>query len=329
MINVDREALEELLRHASPRPAPSPDEVAAARASVRAEWRDLTGKRQARRRVIQYAVAATVLVGVFAAFNVFRAPIVETVQVATIEKSIGPVYLLGEEAELRETIDLDNILSGQTIVTGSGAGLAVALRNGGSVRVDEHSRIQFTDERSIFLESGRIYFDSQASSLVADTDNTPKLTLRTELGDVEHKGTQYMTAVDSSQLVVTVREGQVSIDGMYFDHVASPGQQVTLAGSTQPSILSISSHSDAWSWVYRTTPAADVDGKSLHEFLSWVCREMGLELRFEGQAEAIARDAVLKGTIDTEPAEALRLRLATAALDWRIDEGVIYISDRS
>ena len=56
---------------------------------------------------------------------------------------------------------------------------------------------------------------------------------------------------------------------------------------------------------------------------------MGLELRFEGQAESIAHKAVLKGTIDTEPAEALRLRLATAALAWRIEEGVIYITDES
>ena len=75
-------------------------------------------------------------------------------------------------------------------------------------------------------------------------------------------------------------------------------------------------------------PAADVDGKSLHEFLLWACRETGLELRYEGRAEQVARhDAILKGIIDTEPLDALRLRLATAALDWRIDEGVITVSE--
>jgi hypothetical protein len=56
---------------------------------------------------------------------------------------------------------------------------------------------------------------------------------------------------------------------------------------------------------------------------------MGLEMQFEGQAETVARSAILKGRIDTAPAEALRLRLATAALDWRIEEGVIYITDGS
>ena len=46
-----------------------------------------------------------------------------------------------------------------------------------------------------------------------------------------------------------------------------------------------------------------------------------------GNAEAVARDTVLRGRIDAEPAQALRLRLATTALEWRIEEGVIHISE--
>jgi hypothetical protein len=270
-----------------------------------------------------------VLLGVFAAFNVFRGPTIEAVQVATIEKNIGAVYLLGEESELRETSDLANIMSGQVIVTGAGAGLSIAWGSGGSIRIDENSRIKFIDSQSVFLDSGRVYFDSQRAPMVAgiDAGGAPAVTLHTEFGDIEHLGTQYMTAVAADTLVVSVREGQVAIDGKYHDHLASPGQQVTISGSAQPSVLSISTYGETWSWVNRTTPSADVDGKSLHEFLTWACREMGLELAFEGQAETVAKGAILRGTIDTEPAEALRVRVATAALNWRIDEGVIYISD--
>ncbi len=330
MTNVDHEALEDLLRHASPRPTPSKDDEAGVRAAVHREWRELTGRRQARRRIVQYAMAATVLIGVFAGFNLFRGPTVAAIQVATIEKNIGPVYLLGEGAELRETSDLANIMSGQVIVTGANAGLSIEWGSGGSIRIDEHTRVEFTDRQSVFLESGRVYIDSQHAPPVAELDagGPSGVTLRTEFGDIEHLGTQYMTEIDADTLVVSVREGQVAIDGTYHEHVASPGQQVRLRGALQPSVLSINGYGEAWAWVNRTTPTADVDGKSLHEFLTWVCREMGLELEFEGQAEAVARDAILKGRIDTEPAEALRQRLATAALDWRIDEGVIYISDR-
>lgn len=329
MSNVEHDALEDLLRHASPRPAPAPETVAAAKEALRDEWREVAGRRRARRRVVRYAIAATALVGVFAMFSVLQTPVVEPVQVATIEKSFGSVYLLGEQAELRKTTDLSNVLSGQTIVTGDDAGLALAWGNGGSMRIDGNTRIRFSDEGAVFLESGRIYFDSRYSSLIAgiDAGGDSILRIRTDLGDVSHMGTQYMTEVGEDRLVVSVREGEVAVDGKYHNRTISSGQQVTLAGQQQPSIMNVSRAGAMWHWVNQTTPIADVDGKTLHEFLVWVCRDMGLNLQFEGQAEFVARSAVLKGRIDSAPADALRLRLATADLHSRIDGGTIYISE--
>ena len=40
-------------------------------------------------------------------------------------------------------------------------------------------------------------------------------------------------------------------------------------------------------------------------------RELGLDVRFDGEAESIARSAILRGTIDTQPADALRLQAVT------------------
>jgi len=328
MSNVENDALEDLLRNASPRPVPAVEDVVAAKAAVRDEWRDLTGKRRRYRRILNYAVAATVLVAAFAGFNLFRAPVEATVQVASIEKSFGSVYLLGEQSELRETLGLSAVLSGQTILTGDGAGLALAWGAGGSLRVDEGTRIQFTDSRTVILEEGRVYFDSTPmlfANLVAR--DSPTFIVETELGEVRHIGTQYMTEVDGDKLIVSVREGQVSVDGRYRDQDVSSGQQATFAGQQRPSVLSVSRSGEMWDWLQRTTPVADVDGKTMHEFLVWVCREMGLDLEFEGQAEAIAKEAILKGKIDTLPADAMRYRLATADLHSRIDGGTVYISD--
>ena len=142
-----------------------------------------------------------------------------------------------------------------------------------------------------------------------------------------HLGTQYMAEIEGDELVVSVREGNVLIRGRLYEQQVDTGQQATLAGSQRPSLLSISRSGTQWDWVARTMPAADVDGRTLSEFLDWVSRELGLELRFEGDAEVVAHEAILRGTVDTLPEDALRLRLATAALDWRIEEGVIYISD--
>jgi hypothetical protein len=323
------DVLEELLKHAAPRPTPSASDEAVVRDAVRAEWQVVSGRRQSRRRVLTYAIAATVLIGVFSVFNVFRAPVADVVQVAAIEKSFGPIYLLGEKSELRETQELANVLSGQTIVTGNQAGMALAWGKGGSMRMDESTRVEFIDDETVYLKYGRIYFDSEPSPLTAGiaAGDTGGFVIHTEHGKVAHVGTQFMTGVDAATLTVSVREGQVAVHGEYHRHIASSGERVTLSGRQRPSVLSISRSGESWGWVSLTSPAADVDGKTVHEFLLWACREMGLELQFEGRAEQIAQGAILRGSIATAPAEALRQRLATAALEWRIDEGVIYVSD--
>lgn len=325
----EHDALDDLLRHAQPRPVPAPEDMAAVRAAVRNEWQAITGRRIVRRRIMQFAIAATVVLGAFITLNMSQRPSGIPVTVATIEKSTGPIYLLGESAELRPTNNIDTVMAGQTIVTGADATLALAWGNGGSVRIDERTRVRFDSDESLFVEVGRVYFDSKGSLIAGiDAGGVTRLSIRTEFGELQHLGTQYMAAVARDSLVVSVREGRVGVDGRFYDETILAGQQGTWAGRQRPNVLSISRSGPAWEWVGRTTPAADVDGKTLHEFLSWVCREMGLDVRFEGETEAIAHDAILKGRIDTVPAEALRLRLATAALEYRIEGDVIYISNR-
>ncbi|MGB5449753.1 MAG: FecR family protein [Woeseiaceae bacterium] len=323
------EALEQLLKRATRRPMPSPADEATVRRAVRAEWQDVSGRHQSRRRLVSFAIAASVVISVFAVFNLFRLPVVEAVQVASIEKSFGSVYLLGESSELRETRDLSNVVSGQTIVTGSQAGIGLAWGNGGSMRMDENTRVEFVNDETVYLKSGRIYFDSSPPALIAgiSAGDSAEFVVQTDLGEVAHVGTQFMTGMNAGTLTVSVREGQVAVEGVYHSEVASSGEQLTLSGRQRPAVLSIGRSGESWEWVNRTSPSANVDGKTLHEFLLWACRELGLEIEWEGQAEEVARDAILRGRIDTEPADALRQRLATAALEWHIDEGVIYVGE--
>ena len=148
---------------------PSADVAETARAAIRYEWRSLVVRRRRRHRIVQFGAAAAILLGLFAAFNLLRAPALPAVQVASIDKSFGSVYVLGEQAELRQTGDLAAIMAGQTIVTGPDAGLAVAWGGGGSLRVDQNTRLEFTDNNSVFLQEGRVYFDSCGASLAAST----------------------------------------------------------------------------------------------------------------------------------------------------------------
>lgn len=322
------DVIERLLREASPRPVPSAADETAVRAAVRGEWNQVTGKRRQRQRVIAYAMAATVLIGVFSVFNAFRAPQTETVEVAGIQKSFGTIYLVGESSELAETPNLVAVSSGQTVFTGDDAGIALAWNNGGSLRIDENTRVEFMSDNAVFLKSGRIYFDSLPASLAVAPalTETAGFAVHSEHGRIEHIGTQFMASAEPHGLTVSVREGQVAIDGQFHDHVASAGEQVTLQGRQTPTVLHIKSAGEQWSWLERTSPAVDVDGRSLHEFLQWASRELGLLVQYEGAAEQVAADAILVGSIDSEPSVALRQRLATAAFSYRIDEGVIYVS---
>ncbi len=324
MSNIDHDHLEELLRHASPRPTPSPADEAAVRDAVQREWRAVTGMRHKRRQVAQFALAASVLIVAFTAFNAFRTPEVAPVRVGTIARSVGPVYLLGEGSEPLGTADVANVMSGQTIVTGVEAGLAIAWTGGGSLRVDAGTRLSLVGPERVKIDNGRVYFDSAYQAA-----ESASLVMETAHGEIRHVGTQYMVQVDQSSLIVSVREGQAAIDGRHHRQVAKTGQQVRLSGSAQPVVLSIARTGGDWRWIDRTSPTADVQGKSVHEFVVWACREIGLDYVFEGVAEERARNHELRGRIELQPSEALLLRLETAGLKGDIREGVIHISDES
>jgi len=323
------DSLERLLRNASPRPVPSQADAATAREAVHAEWHAVGSKYRSRKRRISFALAASILMGIFALSNVDFGPKMNAVKVAEIQKSFGSIYVLGEQSELTLAKNLTAVFSGQTIVTGDDAGMALSWSNGGSVRLDKNTEVEFSGNNMVRLRSGRIYFDSRPSGLIAvSVDREASFDIETEHGIVSHVGTQFMTQVDADELKVSVRAGQVEIAGQYFPYTASRGEQVVLSGRQRPVVLNVSEYGENWAWIGRTSPVVDVDGKSVHAFLIWAGRELGMRIEYADAAvENVAHDALLEGRVDTDPAEALRLRMLTAALDWHFSEGVIYVSD--
>ena len=323
----DDKLVEELLGHAAPRPAPPAEDEAVVRDAVHAEWQAVTGRIRTRRRVTQFAIAATVILGLALSFNALRVGNGTAVQVATIDRSDGAIYLLGEQSELQEMTGLDAIAAGQIVVTGDAAGIGLVWGNGGSLRIDENSRVEFTSPDSIYLRYGRIYFDSQAKRVAAAISGSG-FQVNTDHGSVSHLGTQYMAFTDTGRLQVSVREGEVKVDGNYAaTATAAEGQQLTLHGAARPTIVNFHGYGEAWDWVEATAPVAEVDGKTVHEFLLWVGRETGLKITYESPAaEQKARVGILRGNIDDlNPRDELRLRMAGEDLDYHIDEGNIYV----
>ena len=279
-----------------------------------------------RRRLGRLAIAASVLVAVAAAFNTFRINGVAPVEVATISKEHGSIYLLGERSELRELPDLTSISAGQTIVTGNSAGVGLRWgRGGGSLRIDANTQLEFLSPVSVRLIRGRIYFDSRALDAVTGSGvDAADFVVETERGKVSHVGTQYMTEVKSGTLTVSVREGEVRVDKRYS---AAAGQQLRLADLAAPSVTNVSRFGSAWQWIEAMAPRLDVDGRSTYDFLQWVGRETGLEVSFASQeAENIAHSGELRGTVATTPRQALEIWMDGELLETKIAGGKIIVS---
>ncbi len=331
MSDID-ESLEQLLSNASPRPLPSQADATVARQVVHDEWLAVSSRHRTRRLLLRLAVAATILVSVVALFNVLREPTVDIAQVASIQKSFGSIYFLGEQSELTRADSLAAVYSGQTIVTGDDAGMALSWGSGGSLRLDAATEVKFSDNNTVYLRFGRVYFDSMPSGLIAaaSVGGAAAFQVETEHGTVSHVGTQFMAQVDADELRVSVREGQVDVVGRYYPHTVSRGEQVVYSGRQRPVVSSVAEYGGAWDWIGRTSPIIDVDGRTLHAFLIWVGRELGRDIEYADAAvETMARQALLVGRVDREPAEELRLRMLTVALDWRYLEGVIYVSNNN
>ena len=299
------------------------------RDAVRSEWQAVTGTRRRRQRLVFLAAAASVVMAVAAAVNLLSVPSALPVKVAAIDKSSGSIYLIGDQAQLQETTELDELHVGDALGTGRDSRVSLAWHDGGSLRVDEESRVEFTTPGEIFLRRGRVYFDSQSVNAGISSSGVANFAIRTEQGLVQHLGTQYMTGIDQGRITVSVREGEVSVSGNYHDARARAGQQVTLAGTDKPAYTRISTHGELWQWVETVAPVVDVDKRSAFDFIAWVARETGLEVHYSSEAvEEIAMQRQLIGRVERQPRIALDVLLQVTDLQARIEDGRIIISER-
>lgn len=313
-------ALEELLSHAEPRPLPPQQDEARIRQAVRAEWDQLTSRRARTRRMTNFAIAASVLLAVFVSLNALRGPFDGKAleQVASIEKQFGVITMRND---------------GQAVETGVESGLTLAWNDGGSLRLDQNTRLEFESGSKIYLQSGRIYFDSMPSGVptVISNPDKAKLTIRTDAGTVRHFGTQFITQTDGNELSVLVREGRVSVDGSGGKQIAKVGHRLTVARNGQATVQEVELTGGDWQWVEKTSPSLTLDNRPIIEFLTWVSRETGQPLRFTSRSvEEIVNTKDLRGVNDVvheAPSQALKIYMPTTGLKWDTKDGVIVIGD--
>ena len=182
-----------------------------------------------------------------------------------------------------------------------------------------------TSALEIELLSGRIYIDTGNAS-----GQHEPLLVRTPAGTIQHLGTQYMAGVEGKAVFVTVREGRVEIATVKAKSTAHPGERLDVDTSGTEHTSIVPTFGGVWEWTEQVTPEFKLDGLSAYDFANWAGRETGRQVGFESaDAEALARETILRGSIDLEPIRALDLILQTSDLEPVVEGGNILIRMRT
>ena len=121
------------------------------RAAVRNEWETVTAVNRNRRRVTGFALAASLLLAVAATFTIFGDAGLSAIQIASIDRSHGSIIVAAQRTGEVTTGPVTTLATGQVLSTAANSTAGLAWHSGGSLRVDEDSRVEFVSGNEIFL----------------------------------------------------------------------------------------------------------------------------------------------------------------------------------
>jgi ferric-dicitrate binding protein FerR (iron transport regulator) len=323
------ELFESLFRNAASRPRPPAGDEARARAALHEQWRGMTSRWRRYRLTTGLAAAASVMLAVLVYMGIFKnspAPDASYMVASAVRQSgrvlAGPV---GSNDPRPQVHGEETLMSGSVIPTAYDARLAMRWLEGESVRLDENTRVVLISDTEIELISGRIYVDSHTDEKAPDQQS--ELCIITPFGRVQHLGTQYMTSLADGKVTVSVRQGRVAVTGSDEESIANGGQQLSVSRLGEVTLSPITVYGGDWRWIEEISPGFVLDGRSLADFLLWVSHESGHSLEYgSASAESLARETVMRGTIDLQPMHALDLMLQTSDLVADVQTGVILIN---
>jgi ferric-dicitrate binding protein FerR (iron transport regulator) len=216
----------------------------------------------------------------------------------------------------------DPVAAGSTIVTGAGGRGALLLDGGVEVRLDRETAATLEAAHRLVLARGGVYIDTsvRASGARAAVD---VIALGAVVRDI---GTRYEVRVLDEALRVRVRDGRVQVTRDADTRVTEPGMELMLTRAEMRLSPSAGFGAD-WDWIVRAVRTPPIEGRSLAEFLAWVEREGGRQIRFRDRAlERSAATTIVYGAIDgLSVEEALSVVLPTCGLAHRTDNGTVLI----
>jgi ferric-dicitrate binding protein FerR (iron transport regulator) len=284
MTNHDSESsVERLIKLAGERHMPSREAMERARIASEHAWRRMLAQRpeveprRGLRWTIGFAVAASL---VMVAWLVVR-----PVPNVAAPVAIGQVVALQGSAEMQldgksSALAMDSVVfSGSTLETSHGR-LAIAFVLPQSLRMDRATRLRFEDQDHVTLLAGTLYVDSGGLNV------SSPLRITTPAGEVSHVGTQFQVFVADSVTRVRVREGRVLVDssnGGATQDLAT-GDEVEFRDGQSFRRSGLPTFGPDWQWAADLRTVLEIENRPLAEFLAWLVREQGWQLRYASDA---------------------------------------------
>ena len=299
----------------------------AAREHLRREWRAIVAERRgARRRLGGFALAASVLVAAFALWFVALRPGTAAGPVATMAVALNDVRVRGSWLQGWEPASAGRTLkAGESLETGPDGRAGISIPGIASARLDHDTRIRLASADRLVIERGALYVDSGNGA-----PGGSHLAVETPAGILRHVGTQYEVRLDAAGVRVRVREGRVEwLSNSGAVERGNAGEQFTIAADGAVQRMRSERYGETWDWIASTTPAIDIEGRPLADFLAWAGRELGREVVFESpelrqEAEAIVVHGSVAGLT---PQQALNAVLATTSVRGSLDQGRIVVAE--
>ena len=315
---------ERLIKLAGERDMPSAEGMERARLAAHESWTRMLKAREPAPQNSRFKLLGFALAAGIAAVGVMlwtQRPLPATPQlVAHVATLAGDARLEEAGAEIAARVLLP-IHTGSTLATGDGR-VALTFGDALSLRVDRQTRLRFDSRDQVTLLSGALYVDSGGINAV------PALRIDTPAGAVRHVGTQYQVHVAGNVTLVRVREGRVLLtraSGEPTD-IAS-GDELQVSGADVRWRHGLPAFGDDWEWSAGIAPALEIENRPLTEFITWVSREHGWQVRFVDVAlQSRAADIRLHGSLDPLDSAAMLERVSlVTGVPLNARDGVLWV----
>jgi FecR protein len=319
MTNEDDESLKILLRWAGRRPTPPAEVAAAVYKHTRRAWLAQVQRRNALRR--RFAWAAGVVALVLTSWSVWRASPHQVMATVRPGQSVWITHTLWHPFAGHHEGEL---YAGDALQTGT-VGAPVQRADGSELRLSGHTELTFVSANIVRLGHGRVYVQTHGVAHTGD------LLVITDLGSIEHLGTQFLVDREGDSLLVAVRDGRVALH--YAQHQAielMDGEAARLDPGGALRRWNLTAFDSVWDWADALDSPLVIDGQSLYDVLSRIAQRSGLVLRFSTpEAESEARHLALHGApLELQPRDALAAVLATTSLTGTTVDRAILVAAR-